>query len=77
MFSVSAIVLNICQRIPETRTYLNAEELIWDTSKAASPESLRQVIADHFLLPVEHTAIAKHLIQKFEWLVIQQSVTVK
>ncbi|XP_071803820.1 ubiquitin carboxyl-terminal hydrolase 40-like isoform X1 [Asterias amurensis] len=75
--SVSAIVLNICRRIPETRTYLNAEELIWDTSKAASPESLRQVIADHFLLPVEHTAIAKHLIQKFEWLVIQQSVTEK
>ncbi|XP_022086009.1 LOW QUALITY PROTEIN: ubiquitin carboxyl-terminal hydrolase 40-like [Acanthaster planci] len=76
--SSSAIVLNICQRIPETRTYGGKEELIWDTAKSATPQSLRQVIADRLLLPAEQIAIAKHLSQKYEWLVIQdQAVETK
>ncbi|XP_038044893.1 ubiquitin carboxyl-terminal hydrolase 40-like [Patiria miniata] len=73
--SSSAIVLNICQRIPETRSYAGDEELIWDTAKAATAQSLRQVIADRLLLPVEQIAIAKHLRQKFEWLPIKDQVT--
>ena len=66
----NSIVLNICQRVAQTRTYTPMEEVTWEASKAGNPESLKQVIADRMLIPVERVAMAKHLTEKFEWLVI-------
>ncbi|XP_077978745.1 ubiquitin carboxyl-terminal hydrolase 40-like [Glandiceps talaboti] len=69
--SQNFVVLNICKRIPDTRNYTAEEELMWDTSKGATPLYLKQMIADRLVLPVEHIKIAKHIREKYEWLVIQ------
>ncbi|XP_070564811.1 LOW QUALITY PROTEIN: ubiquitin carboxyl-terminal hydrolase 40-like [Ptychodera flava] len=70
----NCLVLNICQRMPNTRSYSAEEELMWNVSRGASPAWLKQKIADKYALPVEHVKIAKHVIEKFEWLVVQDMV---
>ncbi|KAI8492070.1 ubiquitin-like protein-specific protease [Branchiostoma belcheri] len=49
----SVLVLNLCRRIPNSREYTPEEELLWDTSRGATPSVLKQVIADRFVLPME------------------------
>ena len=66
----NSIALNICQRIAQTRTYTPLEELIWEAGKGGVATSLRQVVADRMLIPVERVVMAKYLEDKFEWLVI-------
>lgn len=69
---VNHIVLEVCQRIPETKTYGPGQEVIWNTSQGATAHSLKQVIADAFLIPVEHILVAKHFPKKHEWLIIKE-----
>ena len=73
VFSVSQIVLQVKQRIPGSRSYLPAEELVWDSGSGGGPTplSLRQCVAEHLSQAVEHTIIAKHLPDKYEWIVIK------
>ncbi|XP_022306322.2 ubiquitin carboxyl-terminal hydrolase 40-like [Crassostrea virginica] len=70
--SVNHIVLEVCQKIPETKTYGPGQEVIWNTSQGATAHSLKQVIADAFLIPVEHILVAKHFPKKHEWLIIKE-----
>lgn len=65
-------VLTFQKRIPDTRLYGPAEDLVWDAGKSAAPSSLRQAIADRLLIPVERAALAKHFIKKAEWILIPE-----
>eukprot|EP00057_Strongylocentrotus_purpuratus_P028769 XP_011683243.1 PREDICTED: ubiquitin carboxyl-terminal hydrolase 40 [Strongylocentrotus purpuratus] len=65
-------VLTFQKRIPDTRLYGTAEDLVWDAGKSAAPSGLRQAIADRLLIPVERVALAKHFTKKAEWIVIPE-----
>lgn len=73
VFSVSQIVLQVKKMIPGSRSYLPAEELVWDSGSGGGPTplSLRHRVAEHLSQAVEHTIIAKHLPDKYEWIVIK------
>lgn len=66
------IVLEVCQRIPETKTYAPGQELVWNVSQGATASGLKQVVADLLLIPVEHILVAKHFPKKYEWMVIKE-----
>ncbi|XP_061179949.1 ubiquitin carboxyl-terminal hydrolase 40-like isoform X2 [Saccostrea echinata] len=66
------IVLEIRQRIPETKTYAAGQEVVWNVSQGATAHSLKQTIADILLIPVEHILVAKHFPKKYEWLIIKE-----
>ncbi|XP_041478412.1 ubiquitin carboxyl-terminal hydrolase 40-like [Lytechinus variegatus] len=68
----SEFVLAFQKRVPDTRLYGPAEELVWEAGKSAAPMSLRQAIADRLLIPVERVALAKHLMKKGDWIVIPE-----
>ena len=73
IFSASQIVLQLRQRVPGSRSYLPPEEMIWDSGGGGGPTplSLRHCVSDRLEQPAEHTVIAKHLPDKFEWIVIK------
>lgn len=66
------IVLEVRQRIPETKTYAPGQELVWNVSQGATASGLKQVVADLLLIPVEHILVAKHFPKKYEWMVIKE-----
>ncbi|XP_056008037.1 ubiquitin carboxyl-terminal hydrolase 40-like [Ostrea edulis] len=66
------IVLEVRQRIPDTKTYTPGQEIVWNVSQGATAHSLKQIIADAFLIPVEHILVAKHLPKKYEWSIIKE-----
>ncbi|XP_060557889.1 LOW QUALITY PROTEIN: ubiquitin carboxyl-terminal hydrolase 40-like [Ruditapes philippinarum] len=67
------IVLNICQRIPDTKGYTPSIELVWDTSSGPTIHSLKQAIAKVLFLETENMCIAKHFPQIFEWMIIEKN----
>ncbi|XP_053373071.1 ubiquitin carboxyl-terminal hydrolase 40-like isoform X2 [Mercenaria mercenaria] len=67
------IVLDICQRIPDTSNYSPSVELVWDTSGGATIHSLKQAIANVLFIETEHMCMAKHFPQKYEWMVIEKN----
>ncbi|KAG8184262.1 hypothetical protein JTE90_001081 [Oedothorax gibbosus] len=71
------ILLNLCQRIPDTKTYTPLSEFVWDTNKSASPKSLKQAIADCTGCPIHRLVIAKHFPEKCQWLVIDDGTNPK
>ncbi|XP_062951510.1 ubiquitin carboxyl-terminal hydrolase 40 isoform X2 [Cynocephalus volans] len=64
------MLLRTQMRIPGTRAYVPAMDLVWDTARGWTAGSLRQRVADFCSLPVEKTEIAKYFPEKFEWLPI-------
>lgn len=72
IFSQNQILLHIQLRIPNTRCYAPYQEILWDTSKGPTVQDLKQVIADAVCLPVDGIEIAKHFVEKYEWLVIKE-----
>lgn len=64
------VLLNVSQRIPDSKTYAPPMEMVWDASKSASPKSLKQSLSDYLAVPVHRLVIAKHFSERFEWLVI-------
>ena len=72
-FRPNQVVLEIRQRVPDKLTYSEPIELIWDTSRGASAQSLKQAIASVLFIDIENIVIAKHFPQRFEWLVIEKT----
>ncbi|VDI18321.1 ubiquitin carboxyl-terminal hydrolase 40 [Mytilus galloprovincialis] len=70
--NVNQIVLNIKQRIPNTKEYLPPVEIIWDTSQGPSINSLEKTIADRLFIPQDHLGMAKHFSKRFDWLIIRE-----
>jgi hypothetical protein len=75
--SVNHIVLEVRQRVPDTKTYTPGQEVVWNVSQGATAHSLKQSIADAFLIPVEHILIAKHFRKKYEWMIIKDQQKVR
>ncbi|XP_071040771.1 ubiquitin carboxyl-terminal hydrolase 40 isoform X3 [Parasteatoda tepidariorum] len=73
----SEMLLNVCQRLPDMKSYTQPIELIWDTSKSSSPKHLKQTIADSFQVPIQRIVIAKHFPEKCQWLIIDDGTTAK
>lgn len=76
-YRANHIVLEVSQRIPETKTYAPGQELVLNVSQGATANSLKQVVADLLLIPVEHILVAKHFPKKYEWLIIKENQRVK
>lgn len=72
-FSNNHIVLEVCQRKPDSREYDPPLELIWNTNNGASVHSLKLAIAEVLFIDTEFICMAKHLHQRFEWMVIEKS----
>lgn len=66
------MVLFMQQRLSESRSYGPAVEIVWDTSKGASANSLRQCVADTLCIPAHQVALAKHFPQRYDWMIIQE-----
>ncbi|XP_071955899.1 ubiquitin carboxyl-terminal hydrolase 40-like [Antedon mediterranea] len=69
----NTIVLVIQRRNVISRSYNRSEELIWDTTRSQTPESLKQAVSDRLKIPVDRLMIAKHHLDKFNWTVIPSS----
>lgn len=66
----SELLLHLCQRLPDTRSYTPPLELAWDCTKSAGPKCLKQSIADALVCPVQRIVIAKRFPEKCQWLII-------
>ncbi|KAL4222900.1 ubiquitin-like protein-specific protease [Mactra antiquata] len=66
------IVLDICQRIPDTKQYSQPIELIWNTANGATLHSLKQAISKVLYTETEHLCLAKHFPLRYEWMVIEK-----
>ncbi|XP_054712261.1 ubiquitin carboxyl-terminal hydrolase 40-like [Uloborus diversus] len=71
------LLLNVCQRIPDSKSYAPPVELAWDSSKSASPKSLKQAIAEGLACPVERLVIAKRFPERCQWLIIDDGTNSK
>lgn len=71
------MLLHVCQRLPDTKSYTPPLELAWDTSKSASPKSLKQAVADGLSCPVQRIVIAKRFPEKCQWLIIDDGTNSK
>ncbi|XP_033104128.1 ubiquitin carboxyl-terminal hydrolase 40-like [Anneissia japonica] len=69
----NTIVLAIHRRNVKLRSYSKSEELIWDTTRSQTPESLKQALVDRVKIPLERIIIAKHQPEKFNWIIIPNS----
>ncbi|CAL1267253.1 unnamed protein product [Larinioides sclopetarius] len=73
----SEILLNIRQRLPETKQYTAPFEMVWETSKSSGPKALKQAIADSVCCPVHRVVVAKHFPEKCQWLIIDDGTSSK
>ncbi|GFX09968.1 ubiquitin carboxyl-terminal hydrolase 40 [Trichonephila clavipes] len=71
----SEILLNICQRLPETKQYTPPLEMVWETSKSSGPKALKQAIADCLGCPVQRIVTAKHFPEKCQWMIIDDGTS--
>ncbi|XP_064647574.1 ubiquitin carboxyl-terminal hydrolase 40-like [Lineus longissimus] len=71
MLGNNDVLLQIWERMPQSRSYSSRGDIVWDSSKDATVTSLKQRCADHLTLPMEQIAIAKHFEEKYEWMVIR------
>lgn len=72
----SAVLLHVCQRIPNTRMYSPVEDFVWDTTGGPSPEDLKQALSIGTSIPVDRLLLAKKLPDKYDWLIILSSAVV-
>ncbi len=72
-YSAADVVLRVQLRDPQSGEYGAARELVWNSGGQGgpTPAGLRLVVAASLGLPPEHTVIAKHLREKYEWIVIK------
>ncbi|XP_074622517.1 ubiquitin carboxyl-terminal hydrolase 40-like isoform X2 [Acropora palmata] len=72
--SASAVPLKIRRRIHGKRLYsADEEEVIFEPSEGATPNSLRQFVSGVCDIPLDRLNIAKYLRQKYDWLVISDT----
>lgn len=72
--SASTVLLKIKRRIPGKRLYsVDEEEVIFEPSEGATPNSLRQFVSGVCDIPLDRLNIAKYLRQKYDWLVISDT----
>lgn len=71
--NVNQMILSVKQRIPNTREYLPAVEIIWDTSQGPTIHNLQHTIEEFLFIPVEHVGMAKHFPKRFDWLIIKEN----
>ena len=65
------IMLTVCRRLPGERSYGDwAQEVVWDTTQGATIASLRSVVADTIGEMELSIRMAKHIPDKFDWLII-------
>lgn len=65
------IMLTVRRRLPGERHYGDwAQEVIWDTSQGATVASLHSIVADTIGETESAIRMAKHIPDKFEWLII-------
>lgn len=69
----SALVFNICMRIPGERRYGPLSEVVYDTAPSTSPHTLLNHTSKLLGLPPTRLAMAKHKIESFQWIRIQDS----
>ncbi|XP_056676110.1 ubiquitin carboxyl-terminal hydrolase 40 isoform X1 [Monodelphis domestica] len=56
--------------IPGERAYFAPVDFVWDIEEECTALSLRQAVAVHYGLSVDHIEIAKYFSEKFEWMPI-------
>lgn len=71
--SASAVLLRLKKRVPGERSYYGEQEVIFEPSGGASPESLRYFLGRVWDIPLERLNVAKYLRGKYEWLVIKDT----
>lgn len=69
------LLLNVCLQSDKDRTYGDSRELTWDASQGASVSHLCRAVANVFQLPEQNLKLAKHVKEKFEWLVLTDAST--
>jgi len=68
------IMLTVRRRLPGERNYGDwAQEVIWDTTQGAAIASLRTIVADTIGEAESSIRMAKHIPDKFDWLIIPHS----
>ena len=68
------MMLTVRRRLPGERNYGDwAQEVIWDTAQGATIASLRTIIADAIGETESSIRMAKHIPDKFDWLIIPHS----
>ncbi|MEE6490837.1 hypothetical protein FKM82_016019 [Ascaphus truei] len=64
------LLLRVQLSVPGERRYLPPADVAWDVSHGCTATALRQRIAAHCSLPADKVEIAKHMLDKHEWLPI-------
>jgi len=68
------VMLTVRRRLPGERNYGDwSQEVIWDTEPGATIASLRTIIADTIGETESSIRMAKHIPDKFDWLIIPRS----
>lgn len=68
------IMLTVRRRLPGERSYGDwAQEVIWDTSQGATAASLHHIVTDTIGEMESSIRMAKHIPDKFAWLIIPHS----
>ncbi|OWF43139.1 ubiquitin carboxyl-terminal hydrolase 40-like [Mizuhopecten yessoensis] len=70
--NANEIVLQVQQRVPETRMYMNPHEVIWDVSQGATVQSLKQTLSMALIIEEQYLHLAKHFPKRHEWLIIRE-----
>ncbi|XP_033761704.1 ubiquitin carboxyl-terminal hydrolase 40-like [Pecten maximus] len=70
--SANEVVLQVQQRVPETRMYMAPHEVIWDVSQGATIQNLNQTLSNALIIEEQYLHLAKHFPKRYEWLVIQE-----
>ena len=69
--AVDQVMLTVRRRLPGARNYGDwSQEVIWDTSQGATITSLRSIVADTIGETESAIRMAKHIPDKFDWLII-------
>lgn len=64
------MLLSVCMRYDNERRYMEKQELIWDLSQGANLAQLRRPVANLYHLPEQNLHLAKHLRDRYEWMLL-------
>ncbi|CAI8039773.1 Ubiquitin carboxyl-terminal hydrolase 40 [Geodia barretti] len=69
----TAIVVHIQARTPGRRSYGPAAEVIYDCNRSTKPAELVKLVSRLVQIDVSHLRVAKHKLESFEWIVLQEN----
>jgi ubiquitin carboxyl-terminal hydrolase 40 len=69
----TAIVVHIQARTPGRRSYGPAAEVIYDCGHSPKPSELVKLVSHLVQIDVSHLRVAKHKLESFEWIVLQDN----